>query len=336
VAATFLADVADQPRVLRSHLDRRWARPSFESHDRIIISGMGASLSASYPLWFELASQGLPVWHLDTSALLDGGVQLVRGNTLLVLVSQSGRTAEILALLDRLPPARPRLVAITNDETSPLAAAADAVVTLEAGDEVAVSTKTHVSTRAAIHLIAATEAERLPRLRSVAEAADRLEAWLGTTAEHLMTATRMTAGLGNTFLVGRGESLAIAEYGALALKEAARHPAEALSGAQFRHGPIELVEPGCTVILCSDRPADGERDRRLAADIGRVGGTVLRAAPPGPGMTAGQLPAMQAREGFPGAVSGIAALQIVAAGLGAGRGLTPGTMRNGAKVTTTL
>ena len=92
--------------------------------DRILLTGMGASYYGLYPAWLHLAAAGLPAIWVDTAELVHHAPALVTGRTLLWISSQSGRSAEIVALLRQSaanPPAG--LIAMTNDLSSPLAQA---------------------------------------------------------------------------------------------------------------------------------------------------------------------------------------------------------------------
>ncbi len=95
---------------------------------RIVLTGMGSSDYATIPLELLLCGRGLPVWRLQTSRLLDTPEMLVDG-TLLWITSQSGRSGEVVALLERISSdRRVTIVATTNDTESPIALAADHVL----------------------------------------------------------------------------------------------------------------------------------------------------------------------------------------------------------------
>ena len=77
------------------------------------------------------------------------------------------------------------------------------------------------------------------------------------------------------FYTGRGPSLAAVGTGGLITKEAAHFPAEGMSSAAFRHGPLEMAAPGITVVVFAGRPETLDLNLRLAADINRLGGQAL-------------------------------------------------------------
>jgi glutamine---fructose-6-phosphate transaminase (isomerizing) len=167
-----------------------------------------------------------------------------------VAVSQSGRSADVLAACDALAPAR--LIALTNDTSAPLAQRADSVVDLVCGPEHAVPASKSVSAALAIVRLAAAvharEGDLRPALaRAAADAGDFLErdrAAVAATADRL---------LGHTVeVVGAGFGVSLASEIALKLKEAAYIQAEGFSAGEFRHGSTAILERSGAVIGLAD------------------------------------------------------------------------------------
>src|SRR3954451_1179586 len=194
---------------------------------------------------------------------------------LAIAVSQSGRTPEILTTLQHMQAAGAAGLAITNDGASPLARAAQATLRLEAGPERAVpATKTVTATMTAFALVAAAlgtapftreQAAELPG--GVAEVPDRPEP-AEVAAAQLADATRLIT-------VSRGLMFSAALEAALKLKETTRIPAEGFSGADLRHGPIAVIEPGFPVLaLHAEGPARADM-QDLVADLRGRGAEVL-------------------------------------------------------------
>ncbi len=173
-------DIQDQPESLRAFATAPAVAGLEElrqGYDRIVLTGMGTSHFAGLPTWRALARRGWPAWWLDTTQLLDTA-DLVTPGTLLVVTSQSGRSAEVVALCDGRP--RSTLVAVTNDGASPLARAADLVVPLHSGAEATVSTKSYLNSLAAhgVILAALLGQPAGPARAAAAPVADALAAWL--------------------------------------------------------------------------------------------------------------------------------------------------------------
>ncbi len=248
----------------------------------LVFTGMGSSYDACYPAVTELASAGVPALHLDTAELLHFRSGLLRDGAILVAVSQSGRSAELIRLAQDLADARSpvRLVTVTNGCDNPLAALGDVALDTAAGQEVGPSTMTFAGSLvvlAAVSSILAGEAapDVLGRLCEEAEAAaqaaermlaqpslpDELATWLGSRD--------------TLVLLARGPARAAAEMGALTLKEAVGLPAESLQTAQFRHGPLELAGPELAVIVLATEPETRDLDVALADELVRAGAAVL-------------------------------------------------------------
>lgn len=192
-----------------------------------------------------------------------------RGGTVVAL-SQSGRTADVLAALDALAPAR--TIALTNDLDSPLAGRADVTIDVLAGPERAVPASKSVTAMAAIVFWAAARgsegdaasAEALRRL------AGDIGAWLDGDA---MTLTDRAAALlepaHSIVVIGAGFGVPVAAEIALKIKEASYRHAEGFGAGEFRHGS--------TALLDATRGIVGIVDATSRAAVGAVLG-VARAA----------------------------------------------------------
>jgi glucosamine--fructose-6-phosphate aminotransferase (isomerizing) len=175
-----------------------------------------------------------------------------------------------------------------------------------------------------------------PNVEAVLAAADAADAWLAELDAHLAALRELVPLPTSLVLVGRGPSLAVARGGALVLKEAAKVHAEGLSGGQFRHGPIELAEPGFAALVLQGPPATAELARRLATDLAATGATTrwLGAGAPPAGVPA--LPQARVVEGAAELLPSTVTLQLLAHVLGEARGVVPGEFRHASKVTAVL
>ena len=292
-------------------------------HDRVILTGMGASLAALRPAWMTLVASGVPAWLIETAELLNDAPALLGGDALVVAASQSGRSAEAVALADA---SSATLVALTNDPLSPLAGAADVTVDIHAGVEHAVSTRSYVNTLAAAQLVGDALAGRTVA-RGYGAVAEALEAYLGgweARVEQLKAVVGLPERL---YVLARGASLAAASCGALIAKEAAKRPVEAMSSPQFRHGPLELADERLTAIILAGTGADRERNRRLYEDLERLGAVAVWAD------VDGDLPlAVTPEDGRP--MAEIVALQLLTVALAELTGVPAGEFRHLEKVTT--
>jgi len=331
----YVADIRSQPEALQRLLDQGVTEPARQlllrlpTFGRVIMTGMGASLYALYPAFLELAAAGLPVWCIEAAELLSHANGLITPDSLLWVTSQSGRSAEIAALLEQ--PRRPRaILGITNDTTSPLAAAADAVIELRSGAEHTVGTRSYLNSLAA-HLLATAVAVQRPAPREVYEMPGRLGDYLNRWDAQLSAWDRaVTENV--LFAVGRGASLAAAQTGALVVKEAAKAPMEAMSAPQFRHGPLELADGRTCIIVLAGAEADAPPNDRLVSDLLAVGANVVRL--PATQATGPMLPVAYSDQVRP--IAEIVPFQLLSVLLAERQGLEPGAFRQIGKVTTAL
>jgi glucosamine--fructose-6-phosphate aminotransferase (isomerizing) len=281
IEGEYFRDILDQPRALRRNLQT--PAPSglaeFTSSWRtsanpfVVLTGMGSSFHALHPIAIRLSESGVRAIMLETSELIYYWTGLLQPETILIVVSQSGRSAEIVRLLELIRE-RSHLIAVTNDADSPLARAADSLCFIEAGRESTVSCKTYVSSLLALDRIAnilcSSAANGFDS--SSATIADQVEAYLSHLREHVDEAQDLLGDMRHMILAGRGPSLASAGTGGLIIKEAARFPAEGMSAAAFRHGPLEMVSPHLFLLLFEGDSRCSEMHRRLAADVAGLGG----------------------------------------------------------------
>ena len=187
---------------------------------------------------------------------------LVDAETLTILVSQSGETADTLAALREARGKGSTTLAVVNVVGSTLAREADAVLYTQAGPEIGVaSTKAYLAQLTALTLLALYLAQLQGvhdgRRRALADALDALPqqiASLLARAEEMHSLAKALACHSCFFYLGRGYDYAAAMEAALKLKEISYIHAEAYPAGEMKHGPLALVEPGVAVIgLCTQQ-----------------------------------------------------------------------------------
>jgi glucosamine--fructose-6-phosphate aminotransferase (isomerizing) len=165
---------------------------------------------------------------------------------LVIGISQSGESPDVVGVLEEAGRQGRPTVAITNDPGSPLAAAAGHVIELHAGEEASVAaTKTYTASLGAIAALADALAggERRDELEAMPDALARQLA-LGGTDDTAAAA----AGWSRLAVIGRGANYGTAFEAALKIKELTGAAAEAYSPADFLHGPIAIVQDGFPVV----------------------------------------------------------------------------------------
>jgi glucosamine--fructose-6-phosphate aminotransferase (isomerizing) len=167
-------------------------------------------------------------------------------DTLCLVISQSGRSPDLLASAEAARGAGSLVVALVNDATSPLAQLADITAPLLAGPELSVAaTKSYIGALSAIVQLVAHWSGDAALLGALARLPDLLdEAW----ALDWSAALPLLKDARSLYVLGRGVGFGVAEEAALKLKETCGVHAEAFSAAEVRHGPMALVGPGFPVL----------------------------------------------------------------------------------------
>jgi len=277
IEGEYLRDILDQPRALGNtlagleeskklkDLAARLRQGKFRT---VVLTGMGSSFHALHPLDLKLIDEGLAAIMVETSELVHYKSRLFDPRTLIVAVSQSGQSAEVVRLLE-INGGKAAIIAITNTPGSPLDTEADATILTQAGKEFSVSCKTYVTALMALKWLEDVICERdLGGTRKeLKEAAPAVESYLVDWKDHVQSLSVRLEGIRHLFLVGRGSSLAAVGTGALIVKESDHFPAEGMSSAAFRHGPFEMLGEETLVLVFSGDSQTGDLNRRLLEDI---------------------------------------------------------------------
>jgi len=245
-------------------------RPQF-----VYIIGRGSSdhagVFAKYLIEVEL---GIPVCSAAPSVGSIFKRQLALKNALVICISQSGRSPDILAQARAAQESGAICVALVNDETSPLAELADAVVPIGAGQEKAVAaTKSYLATLSAI-----------VQLVSCWVQADGLKQGLLALPKYLQQAIddkpqltyEFVSPLRNCMVLGRGFGYAISREIALKLKEVCSIHAESFSSAEFLHGPAALVAKQLSIIDIDLQDESTSAHREQIAEMKKRNATLLQ------------------------------------------------------------
>ena len=234
----------------------------------------------------ELATRR-PVALAAPSLTTRYGVQDRLDGWLAVGVSQSGRTPEIVSVLERYGASGARTVAITNDRDSPLAQTADAAIDTAAGTEQAVpATKTVTSQFAAFAVLAEALAgdDAGARLPWDDRAWSALPGAVGELLDDNEPARAAASAVGSAqglVVIARGLLLGAALEAALKVKELTGVLAEGASAADFLHGPIAVVHRGLPVLTLAAGGPTAADVAEFAAAARERGGRVLAIAPGG-------------------------------------------------------
>jgi glutamine---fructose-6-phosphate transaminase (isomerizing) len=280
----YVNDILHQPDAIRESV-AAWTGQSFDeirriadqlsthSFQHVVLTGMGASYYALHPLLLALTDHGLHAEMFETSELIHFAPGLLSPDTLIVAVSQSGQSVEMLQLLE-MAKGKTSLLGVTNTPDSPLALNSDATLLTHAGSEVTVSCKSYVAALAALSVLGDLLSGRKPRetFSALGVTVNAMAQYLSKWETHVEVARQQMEDIRHLVVTGRGKSLAAAFTGGLILKESAHFPGEGMSSAAFRHGPFEMVSPAMFVLVLAGLGPTRQLNAKLVADIRKAGG----------------------------------------------------------------
>jgi glutamine---fructose-6-phosphate transaminase (isomerizing) len=252
-------EIQEQPAVLRAGLVQNQAvmaaiaaATPAAGLTHVVVAARGTSDNAArYANYLWGAANRLPVTLASPSLFSLYGQPPRLRDSLVVGISQSGQSPDIVGVLAEGRRQGQPTVAITNAPDSPLAQAADYVVDIGAGVETAVAaTKSYTAQLLAIAMLSVAwrpERERALAAAELAVLPDQITALLALDEQIAQFATRYRY-MQQCVVLGRGYNYATAFEWALKIKELAYVVAEPYSSADFRHGPIAIVEPGFPVL----------------------------------------------------------------------------------------
>ncbi len=247
----------------------------------IVTCARGSSDNAT--AYFKYLSEilvGVPVASIGPSVASLYKAPLRLKGAVVVSVSQSGQSPDIVALQAAARDAGAFSIAVVNQANSRLAAKADAVIPLHAGTETSVAaTKSCIASAVALAALIAEWRDDAALRNAVARLPEAFEATLSRSWDAALPVFEAAQ---SAYVIGRGPALPVAAEAALKLKETCVLHAEAFSGAEVMHGPLQLMQEGFPVIAFNqpDQSRDAMRDSidRLRALQGRVFSVTVDAA----------------------------------------------------------
>lgn len=340
----FLEEIHEQPEALMataaylssdagtevlSQIRERWESGRYS---RMVFTGMGSSYFLSCSAAGMLAACGMNAFAVNTGELLHYGRGIFEAeDTFLVIISQSGESYEVVELLKRCSGGA-FTVGLTNRPESTLGAGSDLCLLTIAGEEEMTSTKTFITGwQVCLSLVNVLLGKPLDK--DWVAVADAVSELLGSC--DTARALSFLKGKGFIQLCARGPQMCTASQSALMFMEASHTSASALTGGDFRHGPMEMVGDGIPVIIFSHSLAPTRAQMlRLAEDVVRFGGKVIfvtdEPVPESGSLTCLVAPAPD-EDVFP--ITSVVPVQLLVNDFAVAKGLTPGDFSHGNKIT---
>ena len=276
-------ELGEQPEALQRFLDAETQRvlelvPQLMTDDvkYIVVAARGTSDNAARYLQYLLGVfNRLPVMLATPSlyTIYDAPPRL--DGALVVGISQSGESPDVVEVLREARRQGRPSIAITNSPSSPLGLAADAVVKLEAGKEQAVAaTKTYLNSLGAIALIFATTTGDARALVELEAVPGQIQAQLERSQQDVVELDRLGSVDGGT-VVARGINYCTSYEVALKIRELSGLLFEAYSAADLMHGPVAAIGRGWPVIaVAPSGPALAAMEAAIA-DVSRRGARLV-------------------------------------------------------------
>ncbi|WP_395339800.1 glucosamine-6-phosphate deaminase NagB-II [Ningiella sp. W23] len=240
----------------------------------VMIIGRGSSDHAGvYAKYLIETELGLPVASAAPSVCTLFGRALKLQKTLVICISQSGRSPDILKQLELAKTSGALCLAIVNDEDSPLANLAQLVLPLHAGKERAVAaTKSYLCTLSAIIALVATWSQSQDLLKGLSKLPQCMRQTIQGSAQLL---SQQLSQVSHCMVLGRGFGYAISREIALKFKEVCGIHAEAYSSAEFLHGPVTLVAQKMVLINVEIEDETSSAHQAHVEEVKSQGGEVI-------------------------------------------------------------
>ena len=279
----FLRDILRQPVELRRTLEHlagaarltlEAAVAAIRSARHVYLTGIGSSWHAGLNVSALFQSAGRPVYLVDAAELVQFAA--IPAGSVLIVISRSGRSVEVVQLLAKARDTGSTVIGITNVADGTLAREAQIplVIPVALDHAISVNTYTTLALAAAVLAASVTSSFRAPLAqsltRSFAATAGAIPGWQAQIEKSPWLAPRSV-----TYFLARGSSLGSAYEARLMWEEGVKSPATAMGAASFRHGPQEIVGKGLRVALWLDADVMREQDLALARDLGKLGASVL-------------------------------------------------------------
>ena len=273
-----LKEIHEQPRAMRDTLSSRIAEDGrsvvlneisldpqrLREINKIFITACGTAYHAGMVGKYALEKLARVPVEVDIASEFRYRDPLVDENSLVVVVSQSGETADTLAGLREAKRRGAHIIAVTNVVDSSVARDADDVIYTWAGPEIAVaSTKAYTTQLTAMYLFALYMAQvrgTLPPdeiaeiVTELRKLPDKISSIL-TNGAGIVDFARRYVNHPNAFFIGRGPDYAVAMEGSLKLKEISYIHAEAYAAGELKHGTLALIEKDVPVVAITTQRA---------------------------------------------------------------------------------
>ena len=253
LGAIMASEIAETPKVFKAILDNKGAFDSVkdvlneQKIQSVLILARGTSDNAAHYLKYLIETQiGLPVGLTSPSSVTVYGSELKYSNTLIVAISQSGQSPDLVKFATAARKSNAYVIAMTNDDSSPLASIAHNHFSLLAGPELAVAATKSYNAQLLISylLVAAWTGKNVNAEQIISEASRLVE-----TRDLVSQAVQKVSREREVVILGRGFAYPNAREAALKVQETCKISVQGLSTADYLHGPISALTTDTQVFI---------------------------------------------------------------------------------------
>ena len=251
-----IKEINEQPHIIQNLIDSEYKEIKGIS-DKIkgkfnyaLIAARGTSDNAArYAQYLFGAYNEIPIALATPSLYTVYNKPPKLSDALVIGISQSGQSPDIVAVLENAKKQGQTTLCITNQPDSPLGNTADFVIPLHCGEEKAVAaTKTYTASLTALAMLSIAMSNDDAREKALAKLPPILEETIKSAMETNVNTCRYRY-IEHCVVIGRGYNYATAFEVALKIKELTRVVSVPYSSADFKHGPIAAVQPGFPVVM---------------------------------------------------------------------------------------
>jgi len=279
----FLEDILRQPNELRQTLHYLAGAGRYQLEEaagtlarasHVYLTGIGSSWHAALCAAPLFSAGARPVYLQDAAELLHFGT--FPPEAVVVAISRTGKSVEIVRLLAKARESGAFVIAITNSKDGPLAREAQIPVIVPVSFDHGISVNTYTTLVAAAGVLASASLHSLDDelliilARVIGAAAQSMATW-----QEQIACSAWPVPHANYYFLGRGSSLGSCYEARLLWEEGAKSPATAMGTGSFRHGPQEMVAEGLRLGIWIDGRRMREEDLAVARDLGRLGASVM-------------------------------------------------------------
>ncbi|MBM7557708.1 glutamine--fructose-6-phosphate transaminase (isomerizing) [Halanaerobacter jeridensis] len=291
-----LKEIHEQPETVRRcitgrlneadvHLDDvSLTAEQLEQYNKVYVVACGTAYNAGLVGKYAIENLARVPVEVDVASEFRYRDPIVDENTLVVVVSQSGETADTLAAVREAQDKGARVIGICNVVGSSIPREADDVIYIHAGPEIAVaSTKAYIGMITVFYMLAIyfarkkdllADEESKQLIKDMKALPDQIAGIIDNSEEKIKDLAAEYAQNENAFFIGRSVDNAVVQEGALKLKEISYIHAESYPAGELKHGTLALVEEGVPVIALATQPSVKEKTLSNVKEVKARGGVV--------------------------------------------------------------